>query len=122
TEPAKSGTTASAVSPSPLPAAAPPAPSHRPAKVVVPPPFRVGISAVENCSISITADGELVARETLIAPANTSVRASHEIIVQVSNPAAISFRWNDRSVAPLGAEAQGAKTFVFDNKGLRNGQ
>src|ERR1700733_6226470 len=122
TDPAKSRAIASAVNPSPLPAAALPAPNHRPAKAVAPPPFRVGISAVENCSISITADGELVARENLIAPANTSVRASHEIVVQVSNPAAISFRWNDRSVAPQGTEAQGAKTFVFDNNGLRTGQ
>lgn len=123
TQPAKSGTTASAVIPSSVTAAAAPTPTRKAAaKPPAPPPFRVGISAVENCSISITADGQLVARENLIAPANTSVRASHEIVVQVSNPAAISFRWNDRSVAPQGIETQGAKTFVFDNKGLRTGQ
>jgi cytoskeletal protein RodZ len=92
------------------------------AKAQVPPPFRVAIRASENCWISVTADGTLVSRENMIAPANTSVKASHEIVVQVSNPAAISFRWNDRPISAPGAEADagaGSKTFVFDSTGLR---
>jgi hypothetical protein len=83
----------------------------------------VAIRASENCWISVTADGALVSRENMIAPANTSVKASHEIVVQVSNPAAISFRWNDHPISAPGAEADagaGAKTFVFDRTGLRN--
>src|SRR3984957_2984349 len=90
------------------------------AKAQAPPPFRLAIRASENCSISISADGELVARENLIAPANTSVKASHEIVVQVSNPAGISFSWNDHPVPPQASEAgAAAKTFIFDNTGLR---
>jgi uncharacterized protein DUF4115 len=92
------------------------------AKPQAPPPFRVAIRASENCWISVTADGELVSRENMIAPANTSVKASHEIVVQVSNPAAVSFRWNDRPISAPGAEANAgtsAKTFIFDNTGLR---
>jgi cytoskeletal protein RodZ len=90
------------------------------AKAQPPVPFRLAIRASENCSISISADGELVARENLIAPANTSVKASHEIVVQVSNPAGISFSWNDHPVPGQAAEAgAAAKTFIFDNTGLR---
>ncbi len=81
--------------------------------------FRVVISASKNCWISVTADGALVSRENLIAPANTSVKASHEITVQVSDPAAITFRWNDHVVSPQGTGSE-AKTFVFNNAGLRN--
>jgi cytoskeletal protein RodZ len=84
-----------------------------------PAPFRVAIRASENCQISVTADGELVSRENLIAPASTSVKASHEIVVRVSNAAGISFRWNDRSI-PVPEVDAGKKTFVFDNAGLRN--
>ena len=83
-----------------------------------PAPFRVAISASKNCWISVTADGALVSRENLIAPANTSVKASHEITVQVSDPAAVAFRWNDRTISMQGAGEE-AKTFVFDNAGLR---
>jgi cytoskeletal protein RodZ len=108
---------------SPAAAAAKVAGHAAPAKAQAPPPFRVAIRASENCWISVTADGALVSRENMIAPANTSVKASHEIVVQVSNPAAISFRWNDHPISAPGAEADagaGAKTFVFDRTGLRN--
>lgn len=95
------------------------APPHSAAKKPqAPAPFRVAIRASENCWVSITADGELVARENLIAPATTSVKASHELVVQVSNPAGVSFRWNDRTIS---AESDsGTKTFVFDSNGLRS--
>jgi cytoskeletal protein RodZ len=108
---------------SPVATAAKVAGHAAPAKAQAPPPFRVAIRASENCWISVTADGALVSRENMIAPANTSVKASHEIVVQVSNPAAISFRWNDHPISAPGAEADagaGAKTFVFDSTGLRN--
>jgi hypothetical protein len=59
----------------------------------------------------------------MIAPANTSVRASHEIVVQVSNAAAVSFRWNDRPISAPAAEAEAkTKTFVFDDKGMQTGR
>jgi cytoskeletal protein RodZ len=91
------------------------------AKAQAPPPFRVAIRASENCWISVTADGALVSRENMIAPANTSVKASHKIVVQVSNAAAVSFRWNDHPISAPGAEAE-AETFVFDDKGMQTGR
>lgn len=101
--------------------AAVPAATHlAKARPKVPAPFRVGILASENCRVSITADGELVSSENLIAPADTSVKANHEVVVQVSNAAGISFRWNDRPISvKTGDTETGAKTFVFDNTGLR---
>jgi helix-turn-helix protein/uncharacterized protein DUF4115 len=88
------------------------------AKPQVPAAFRLIIRASENSWISVTADGELVSRENLIAPASTSVKASREIVVQVSNAAGVTFRWNDRQIPAQGAEAE-AKTVVFDSAGLR---
>jgi hypothetical protein len=94
------------------------APSSAVKKPLLTAPFRVAIRASENCWISVTADGELVARENLIAPATTSVKASRELVVQVSNPAGVSFRWNDRTISAENG-GSGTKTFVFDNSGLR---
>jgi len=76
------------------------------------------IRATENTSISVVADGQLVKQETLIAPANTTVRASREITVKVGNAAAVSFLWNNQEIPAHGAEA-GPKTLVFDAQGLR---
>jgi cytoskeletal protein RodZ len=101
-----------------LPAAAKEPATTRRIPATAPAPFRVAIRASENCSITVTADGELVSREDLIAPANTSVKASREIVIRVSNAAGITFLWNDRPISAQGGEAE-ARTFVFDNAGLR---
>jgi hypothetical protein len=85
----------------------------------LPPPFRLSIRASENCFISITADGELVSRENLIAPANTSVKANHEIVVQVSNPTALTFHINDRSISAPASAVATTKTYIFDSSGLK---
>jgi transcriptional regulator with XRE-family HTH domain len=85
----------------------------------LPPPFRLSIRASQNCFVSITADGELVARENLIAPANTSVKATHEIIVQVSNPAALAFRIDDHSISAPTSQTEAAKTYIFNSTGLK---
>jgi len=98
-------------------AAPPPA---RPATkaIAAKPTLALVIRASENCFISVTADGQPVTQENLIAPAHTSVRAYHEISVRVGNAAAISFLWNGAEIPPQGAEAE-VKTFVFDNEGMR---
>jgi cytoskeletal protein RodZ len=113
----KSGADVTAEEPESLPVATKTATRASAVEPTAPAAFRVAIRASKNCWISVTADGALVSRENLIAPANTSVKASHEITVQVSDPAAITFRWNDRAIPTQGAEE--AKTFVFDNSGLR---
>ena len=75
------------------------------------------VRASENSWISITADGQLVSQETLIAPAATSFHATREFVVRVGNAAGVSFLWNGEEVAPQGAEAE-AKTYIFDAQGM----
>ncbi len=92
--------------------------SSAPAEAVEPAPLTLVIRADENSWISVTADGQPVSHETLIAPANTSVRAKHEIIARIGNAAGVSFIWNGQEIQAQGAEAE-VKTFVFDANGMR---
>jgi cytoskeleton protein RodZ len=85
------------------------------------PALTLVIRAAENSWISVTADGQVVSRETLIAPADTSVHASREVVVKVGNAAGVSFLFNGKEVPPQGSEAE-VKTLVFDSSGLRTTQ
>jgi cytoskeleton protein RodZ len=76
------------------------------------------IRATENSWVSVTADGQRVSNETLIAPAHTSVRANREIVARVGNAAGVIFLWNGKEIPAEGAEAE-VKTFVFDAEGMR---
>jgi cytoskeletal protein RodZ len=91
----------------------------QPAKPIPPATFTLVIRAAQTSWIAITADGEPVARETLIAPAHTSVRASREITVKTGNAAGISF-----SLCHLDIPAQGnageVRSYTFDANGLRD--
>jgi hypothetical protein len=80
-------------------------------------PFTVVIRADKTTSISVSADGESVAHETLIAPAATSVHASHDVIVKAANGAALSFLLNGKLIRPQAAEGE-AKTYVLNSNGL----
>ena len=79
--------------------------------------LKLVVRATENSWISVTADGQLLTQETLIAPAATSFHATRELIVRVGNAAGVSFLWNGQELAPQGAESE-AKTFVFDADGM----
>ena len=81
-------------------------------------PLTLMIRATESSWISISADGEPVAQETLIAPAHTTVRANNEITVRVGNAAGVNFVFNGKELPPQGAESE-ARTFVFDAQGMR---
>jgi cytoskeleton protein RodZ len=81
-------------------------------------PLSLIIRATENSWISVRADGQEVTAETLIAPAHTSIRAGHEIVVKTGNAAGVNFVWNGQEVPTQGAEDE-VKTFVFDASGLR---
>jgi cytoskeleton protein RodZ len=81
-------------------------------------PLMLVIRATENSWISVSADGKTVSRETLIAPANTSIRASREIVAKVGNAAGVTFLWNGQEIPAQGNEAE-VKTFVFDAGGMR---
>lgn len=76
------------------------------------------IRATETSWISVTADGQPVSHETLIAPAHASVRASREIVARIGNAAGVTFLWNGQEIPANGAEAE-VKTFVFDSAGMR---
>jgi hypothetical protein len=76
------------------------------------------IRATETSWIAILADGQSVSKETLIAPAHASVRATHEIVARIGNAAGITFLWNGQEIPADGAEAE-VKTFVFDANGMR---
>lgn len=81
-------------------------------------PLMLVIRATENSWISVSADGKRVSQETLIAPANTTVRATREIVAKVGNAAGVTFVWNGKEVPADGAESE-TKTFVFDVQGMR---
>jgi cytoskeletal protein RodZ len=76
------------------------------------------IRASENSWISVTADGQPVLHETLIAPAHASVRAAREIVVRAGNAAGVSFALNGQEIPSQGAEGE-VKTLVFDISGMR---
>ena len=81
-------------------------------------PLTLVIRATETSWISVLADGQSVSHETLIAPAHTTVRATHEIVARVGNAAGVTFLWNGQEIPPDGAESE-VKTFVFDSTGMR---
>jgi cytoskeletal protein RodZ len=81
-------------------------------------PLTLVIRATETSWISVLADGQTVSQETLIAPANTSVRANREIIAKIGNAAGVTFLFNGQEIPADGAEAE-VKTFVFDSNGMR---
>jgi hypothetical protein len=80
--------------------------------------FTLVIRAAKTSWISVEADGQMVNQETLIAPAHTSARASHEIVVKAGNAAGVSFLLNGKEFPAQGNEAE-VRTYVFDSKGMR---
>jgi hypothetical protein len=67
----------------------------------------------------VLADGQLVTQETLIAPAQTSVRATREITVRVGNAAGVTFLFNKTEIPSQGTQGE-AKTLTFDTSGLKS--
>ena len=82
------------------------------------PTLTLVIRATETSSISVFADGQPVSQETLIAPAHTSIRATHEIVAKIGNAAGVTFLWNGKEIPAEGGESE-VKTFVFDANGVR---
>ncbi len=117
-----SAKTLPAAAPKPLPklAASDGTPNRttRPAAPKAPAAFTVIVRAEKTTWVSIVADGNPVAQETLIAPAHTSVRATHEVVVKTGNAAGISFLLNGRIIPSHGTDGE-TGTFVLDSSGLR---
>jgi cytoskeletal protein RodZ len=74
--------------------------------------FTLQIRAAKTSWVSVSADGKPLGRETLIAPAQTSVRATHDIVVKAGNAAGISFVLNGKEISAQGGA--GEATYVFD--------
>ena len=105
---------------SPRPETKPPA-VHAKARVATvkpPPPFTLLIRANETTWVSLAADGKPIAHENLIAPAHTSIRATHEIVVRAGNSAGISFVLNGKEIPAQGSEGE-VRTYTFDATGLQ---
>jgi len=75
------------------------------------------IRAQENSWIAVTADGQPVIQETLIAPAHASIRATKEIVVRAGNSAGVTFSLNGEDFSPPASEGE-VKTFMFDAAGM----
>jgi hypothetical protein len=84
-----------------------------------PPAFTLVIRAEQTSSVSITADGQPVAHETLIAPANTSVHANREIVVKTGNSAGISFLLNGKEIPVKGNPGE-TRIYIFDATGVKS--
>lgn len=98
----------------PLPAKAiPPAANAKPLKT-----FTLLIRAEQTTWVQIIADGKPVSTETLIAPAHTAVRATHDIVVKTGNAAGVSFLLNGTEFPAQGNVGE-VKTYSFDAAGLK---
>jgi hypothetical protein len=75
--------------------------------------FTLLIRADQTTWVSLMVDGKPAARETLIAPAHTSVRATHDIVVKTGNAASISFQLNGKPIPAQGHEGE-AITYLVD--------
>jgi len=75
------------------------------------------IRASENSWISVTADGQPVIQETLIAPAHASVSARREIVARAGNAAGVTFSLNGQEFPAQGAEGE-VRTLIFDTSGI----
>jgi hypothetical protein len=80
--------------------------------------FTLLIRAEKTTWVSISADGKPVAQETLIAPAHSSIRAAHEIVVRAGNAAGVSFLLNGKEIPADGNDGE-VKTYAFDATGVR---
>jgi len=76
------------------------------------------IKARQDCWISITVDGEVTRQETLIAPAEKSVRAASEIVIRAGNVGALDFEFDGQELPAQGDYGE-AKTLTFDANGLQ---
>lgn len=76
-------------------------------------PFDLQIRASRTTWVAIVADGKPIAQETLIAPAQTSVRATHDVVVKTGNAAGVSFLLNGKEIASQGGDGE-VRTYVFD--------
>lgn len=80
--------------------------------------FTLLVRTEKTTWVTIVADGKTVAQENLIAPAQTSVRASREIVVRVGDAAGISFLLNGKAIPSRGIDGE-PRAYTFDPSGMK---
>lgn len=68
--------------------------------------LHITVAALESCWMSVTVDGTTVARTLMGKGERHSFDAHDEVVMRVGNPAAFTYRINDRPGRSLGAEAE----------------
>ena len=67
--------------------------------------------------MSINADGSLILRNTLVAPAEKFIVARDRVVIRAGNIGALDFLFNGQQLPPLGNYEQ-ARTISFSTQGL----
>ena len=80
--------------------------------------FSVLIKVRRDAWMSVISDGHRVLSETLVAPAETLVKAHNRLVVRAGNIGAVEFRFNGISL-PQQGEYDQARTLSFDAHGLQ---
>jgi cytoskeleton protein RodZ len=81
--------------------------------------FTVSVHLHQDTWISITTDGESVARGILPADARRTIHGRSRIVVRTGNAGATDLAFNGSNVPIAGAENE-VKTFTFDSHGLES--
>jgi cytoskeletal protein RodZ len=81
--------------------------------------FVVMIIAHQDSWVSINADGKSVFADTLAAPAEKSIQASHQVILRVGNAGGLAIFFNGKRMAPFGEEGE-TRTLTFGVNGLES--
>ena len=80
--------------------------------------FEVRLQAVEDCWVSITADGQTVMEDVLSASSEKTVRARREISLKVGNAGGVKVFFNGKLLPPLG-EPNKTSMVSFTPEGLQ---
>lgn len=80
--------------------------------------FSVVVTAREDSWVTITADGQQIMQEMMVAPAEKSVSAQKEIVVKAGNVGALEFSFNGKKL-PAQGDYDEVKILTFSANGLQ---
>ena len=105
--------------PGPLPETKPKGPAAMPTELTASPTryFSVRVNVREDSWLSITADGKPVLHGNFQAPAQKSVKAARQVVVQTGNAGGTDFEFNGQAVRSPGQPGE-VKTLIFGAEGL----
>jgi cytoskeleton protein RodZ len=82
-------------------------------------PINLKIKAREDSWISVTVDGEVATRNTMITGSEKSVRADHDIMIKAGNVGALDFELNGKALSSQGDIGE-VKALIFDGTGVHS--